>query len=198
VRLYQDRYHLVQQRLKRNRIFRPARFAGLGGGEGSSECELSELKSMLGVTGETRYVMGFLTQASRGGGQARKRGSLAQRVRGQPAPTCWLKPLLVGRPPELLAVACCLSFGARGTGPVQPEEGRYALEDMSARLPVDLSDAEQTMGVFTQNCLVVAQGELQASGVFKVGRGRRGPGVWTAAGGTRQAAHASHAAACDA
>jgi DNA polymerase epsilon subunit 2 len=51
---------------------------------------------------------------------------------------------------------------------VQPEEGRYALEDLSARLPVDLSEAEQTLGLFTQNCIVVAEGELQQDGVFKV------------------------------
>lgn len=45
------------------------------------------------------------------------------------------------------------------------------LEDLSARLPVDLSEAEQTLGCFTQNCIVVAEGELQANGVFKVGEG---------------------------
>lgn len=45
------------------------------------------------------------------------------------------------------------------------------LEDLSARLPVDLSEAEQTLGCFTQNCIVVAEGELQANGVFKVGLG---------------------------
>lgn len=43
------------------------------------------------------------------------------------------------------------------------------LEDLSARLPVDLSEAEQTLGCFTQNCIVVAEGELQTDGVFKVG-----------------------------
>ncbi|KAI3430534.1 hypothetical protein D9Q98_005127 [Chlorella vulgaris] len=111
VQLYIDRFHLVQQRLKRNKLFRPSRFSGLGGGAGQSECELTELKAMLGVVGEQRYVMGFLTQ---------------------------------------------------------PEEGRFAIEDLSARLPVDLSDAEQTLGMFTQNCIVVAEGELQANGVFKV------------------------------
>lgn len=42
------------------------------------------------------------------------------------------------------------------------------LEDLSARLPVDLTGAEQTLGIFTQNCVVVAEGELQASGVFRV------------------------------
>lgn len=54
------------------------------------------------------------------------------------------------------------------TAPPQPEEGRYAIEDLSARLPVDLSEAEQTLGVFTQNCIVVAEGELREDGVFRV------------------------------
>lgn len=111
VQLYVNRFHLVHQRLKRNKLFRAAKFAGLGGGGGQSDCELTELKAMLGVVGEQRCVMGFLTQ---------------------------------------------------------PEEGRYAIEDLSARLPVDLTEAEQTLGMFTQNCIVVAEGELQADGVFKV------------------------------
>lgn len=59
---------------------------------------------------------------------------------------------------------------------LQPEEGRYVLEDLSARLPVDLSEAEQTLGCFTQNCIVVAEGELQANGVFKVGWGQMAVG----------------------
>ncbi|KAL4422834.1 hypothetical protein ABPG75_009031 [Micractinium tetrahymenae] len=111
VQLHVNRFHLVQQRLKRNKLFRPAKFTNWAGGAGQSECELTELKAMLGVVGEQRYVMGFLTQ---------------------------------------------------------PEEGRYAIEDLSARLPVDLSEAEQTLGVFTQNCIVVAEGELREDGVFKV------------------------------
>lgn len=37
-------------------------FAGLGAASGGSECELTELKAMLGVVGEQRYVAGFLTQ----------------------------------------------------------------------------------------------------------------------------------------
>lgn len=40
----------------------PLQFAGLGGGTGQSECELTELKAMMGVVGEQRYVAGFLTQ----------------------------------------------------------------------------------------------------------------------------------------
>ena len=74
----------------------------------------------------------------------------------------------------------------------QPEEGRYAIEDLSARLPVDLTEAEQTLGMFTQNCIVVAEGELQADGVFKV---RAPPGClavgWRTAGWRRRLAAAA-------
>lgn len=31
----------------------------------------------------------------------------------------------------------------------RPEEGRFAIEDLSARVPVDLSEAERTHGLFT-------------------------------------------------
>ena len=68
MQLYVNRYHLVAQRLKRNKLFRTAQFAGLGGGGGGgaggggSECELTELMALLGVVGVQRYVMGFLTQ----------------------------------------------------------------------------------------------------------------------------------------
>lgn len=78
VALYVNRFHLVAQRLRRNKLFRPAQFAGLGGssGDGSAaggagggaECELTELKALLGLTGERRYVAGFLTQVAAGRG----------------------------------------------------------------------------------------------------------------------------------
>lgn len=62
--LYTARYHLVHQRLRRNPLFRPPAWGALAGAGGrpGPECELSELKALLGVTGETRYVCGFLTQ----------------------------------------------------------------------------------------------------------------------------------------
>ncbi|EIE23695.1 DNA polymerase epsilon, subunit B [Coccomyxa subellipsoidea C-169] len=50
----------------------------------------------------------------------------------------------------------------------QLTDGRYFLEDMSDSLPIDLSDAQTTSGFFTENCIVVAEGVLQHSGVFKV------------------------------
>lgn len=42
------------------------------------------------------------------------------------------------------------------------------MEDLSARVPVDLSEAEKTHGLFTENSVVVAEGMLQSDGVFKV------------------------------
>lgn len=47
------------------------------------------------------------------------------------------------------------------------DEGRYFIEDMSTRLPLDLTEAETADGLFTENCIVVAEGELTASGAFK-------------------------------
>lgn len=50
---------------------------------------------------------------------------------------------------------------------VQPEEGRYCIEDLSARVPIDLSEASTTSGLFTECSIVLAQGELR-EGVFHV------------------------------
>ncbi|KAK9905544.1 hypothetical protein WJX75_001819 [Coccomyxa subellipsoidea] len=49
----------------------------------------------------------------------------------------------------------------------QLQDGRYFLEDMSDSLPIDLSDAQTTSGFFTENCIVVAEGILQHSGIYK-------------------------------
>ena len=76
------------------------------------------------------------------------------------APRAALPPLHTPHSPPLPPTTCVRY--------AQPEEGRYALEDLSARLPVDLSSAERTHGLFTQNCIVVAEGELREDGVFKV------------------------------
>lgn len=50
---------------------------------------------------------------------------------------------------------------------VQPEEGSWALEDLTSRVPVDLSEAKITSGMFTETAIVLAQGELRG-GVFHV------------------------------
>ncbi len=116
--LYVERYLLIAQRVRRHPLFRRARFAGLGGagaaaaaaGGADAPAELTELKALLGLVGERRFVLGFLTR---------------------------------------------------------PEEGRWAIEDLSARLPLDLSGAECAHGLFTENCVVVAEGELTPGGVFR-------------------------------
>lgn len=109
VQLYVDRFLLIQQRMRRNKLFRPPQWAR-GGGSSETGTELTELKALLGLVGERRYVLGFLTRQ---------------------------------------------------------DEGRFALEDLSARLPLDLSAAETAHGLFTENCLVVAEGELTAGGTFR-------------------------------
>ena len=110
VQLYVDRFLLIQQRMRRNKMFRPPRWGALGGGARAEAAELTELKALLGLVGQRRYVVGFLTR----------------------------------------------------TG-----EGEFAIEDLSARLPLDLSAAETAHGLFTENCVVVAEGELTPGGAFR-------------------------------
>ncbi|KFM28498.1 DNA polymerase epsilon subunit 2 [Auxenochlorella protothecoides] len=139
IALYVNRYHLVHQRLRRNRLFRPTHWAGVAGAQGQ-ECELTELKALLGLVGQSKYVLGFLSQ---------------------------------------------------------PREGEYALEDLSARLPLDIQDAERTPGLFTENSIVVAEGQLQPSGRFKaVALGTAPPGGLVTFGGSEP--DAKEAAAWDA
>ena len=103
-----DRYLLVQQRLRRNALFRPMRWGSLGSGR--DVAELTELKALLGLQGERKFVCGFLTKH---------------------------------------------------------EEGQYYIEDLSARLPIDLSVCDTADGLFTENCIVVAEGELLPGGEFR-------------------------------
>jgi DNA polymerase epsilon subunit 2 len=51
---------------------------------------------------------------------------------------------------------------------LQVEDGRFHLEDLSAVVPVDISEAKITAGFFTENSVVLAEGEFQVDGVFKV------------------------------
>ena len=51
---------------------------------------------------------------------------------------------------------------------VELEEGVFHLEDAHAAIPLDLSGASITTGLFTRYCVVLAEGEVQPSGVFKV------------------------------
>lgn len=109
--LYVDRFLLIQQRLRRHSLFRPVQWGQLGANRPTRDvAELTELKALLGLVGERRYVTGFLTRQ---------------------------------------------------------DEGRYFIEDLSARLPLDLTQAETADGIFTENCIVVAEGELTPSGAFR-------------------------------
>lgn len=105
-----DRFLLIQQRLRRHALFRPVTWGHLNAGGRRDAAELIELKALLGLVGERRFVTGFLTRQ---------------------------------------------------------DEGRYFLEDLSARLPLDLSIAETSDGLFTENCVVVAEGELTPGGSFR-------------------------------
>ncbi|KAH7285268.1 hypothetical protein KP509_33G019600 [Ceratopteris richardii] len=50
----------------------------------------------------------------------------------------------------------------------QLEDGRFFLEDLTAAVPVDLSQAKITTGLFVENTIIVAEGELQPNGTFQV------------------------------
>lgn len=109
--LYVNRFLLVQQRVKRHPLFRHVPFDGIMENGGNRDiAELTELKALLGLVGQRRYVLGFLTQK---------------------------------------------------------EAGKYYIEDLSARLPLDLSAAETSDGLFTENSIVVAEGELTPGGTFR-------------------------------
>ena len=108
--LYQDRFLLIQQRLKRNAMFRPTKWGDLSRRQGDMTAELTELKSLLGHERQRRFVCGFLTKH---------------------------------------------------------DEGQYYLEDLSARLPIDLTGCDTADGLFTENSVVVAEGELQPGGEFR-------------------------------
>ena len=48
------------------------------------------------------------------------------------------------------------------------EAGKYQLEDAHSSIPLDLSAADVTPGLFTKYSIVLAEGEVQPSGVFRV------------------------------
>lgn len=109
IAVYIDRYYLIHQRLRRKRGW--YRLSTIDASSKEDVIELTELKAMLGVVGETRIVMGCITQI---------------------------------------------------------EDGRFSIEDLSASLRLDLSDAAVAAGFITENSIVVAEGQLQNNGCFKV------------------------------
>ncbi|XP_068658256.1 DNA polymerase epsilon subunit B [Aristolochia californica] len=50
----------------------------------------------------------------------------------------------------------------------QLEDGRFFLEDLTAAVPVNLSNAKITSGFFVENTIIVAEGELLIHGIFEV------------------------------
>ena len=110
VQLYIDRFSMIQQRLRRHKLFRPTKWNQLVSSRAQEVAELTELKALLGCVGERRFVIGFLSRQ---------------------------------------------------------DEDRYFIEDLSACLPLDLQGAETTDGIFPENSIVVAEGELTANGTFR-------------------------------
>eukprot|EP00953_Heterococcus_sp_UTEX-ZZ885_P027635 14806-Heterococcus_DN1.PRE.4 len=49
----------------------------------------------------------------------------------------------------------------------QPSEGNYHIEDLTCQVPLDLSNAQCTAGLFTENCIIVTEGEM-IDGKFRV------------------------------
>ncbi len=109
VSLYRERFHLLAQRLARNKLFSRPALRGVAAA-GAGFCELTPLQALLGTAGETRFVLGALSQL---------------------------------------------------------EDGRFWLEDTTGSVAVDLSHAATSAGLFTENCVVVAEGELRRDGVFE-------------------------------
>lgn len=50
----------------------------------------------------------------------------------------------------------------------QLEDGRFYVEDLTGTVRVDLTACERSVGLFTENCVVIAEGEVRPDGVFEV------------------------------
>ncbi|KAJ3669482.1 hypothetical protein LUZ60_011432 [Juncus effusus] len=50
----------------------------------------------------------------------------------------------------------------------QLEERQFYLEDLTAAVPIDLTNTKITSGFFAENTVIVAEGELQPNGIFQV------------------------------
>ena len=109
IELYRERFLLLQQRINRHRMFVKPAF-DCGAAVDRTYCELTPLTGLLGAAGETKYVMGCLSQL---------------------------------------------------------EDDRFYLEDLTGQIQVDVSHAATSSGLFTENCIVVAEGEVRKDGVFE-------------------------------
>mmetsp|Transcript_5497 Transcript_5497/g.20762 ORF Transcript_5497/g.20762 Transcript_5497/m.20762 type:complete len:632 (-) Transcript_5497:1071-2966(-) len=108
IELYRERFLLLQQRIQRHRMFLKPAFNC--GASSRVHCELTPLTGLLGASGETKFVMGCLSQL---------------------------------------------------------EDDRFFLEDLTGQIQIDVSHAATSSGLFTENCIVVAEGEVRKDGVFE-------------------------------
>jgi DNA polymerase epsilon subunit 2 len=112
IELYRERFHLLQQRVARHRMFVKPAFNAGGAAAQRTYCELTPLTGLLGHSVGTKYVMGCLSQL---------------------------------------------------------EDDRFFLEDLTGQIQVDVSNAATSSGLYTENCIVVAEGEVRkADGVLEV------------------------------
>ncbi|KAL6782681.1 POLE2 [Auxenochlorella protothecoides x Auxenochlorella symbiontica] len=169
IALYVNRYHLVHQRLRRNRLFRPTHWAGVAGAQGQ-ECEVGWSERVGSRHAGGQHVLG----CARAGVPALGAPGASQdrRVLLEPARAlCMAPPPPPSSTRQLTELKALLGLVGQSKYVLgflsQPREGEYALEDLSARLPLDIQDAERTPGLFTENSIVVAEGQLQPSGRFK-------------------------------
>ena len=142
--LYEDRFLLIQQRLKRNALFRPSKWAS---GAGSSK----------GGAAGRAFMHSNQPSANATGASASFNAASASASASSAAELIELKALL-GHERQRRVDCGFLT---------KHEEGQYFIEDLSARLPIDLSGCDAAEGLFTENCVVVAEGELQPSGEFR-------------------------------
>ena len=106
--LFATRLALVEQRVRRNELFKPPVLA-----HGAAQKEFLQLTNIDALAGRsgTRVVLGMLTEL---------------------------------------------------------QEGTIFLEDAHGYVPLDLTEAKSTTGLFTRHSIVLAEGEMTAAGVFRV------------------------------
>lgn len=109
IELYRERFLLLQQRISRHRMFLKPSF-NCGAAVDRVHCELTPLTGLLGASGETKFIMGCLSQL---------------------------------------------------------EDDKFYLEDLTGQIAIDVSHAATSSGLFTENCIVVAEGEVRKDGVFE-------------------------------
>ena len=48
------------------------------------------------------------------------------------------------------------------------EDGNLFIEDTTGTIKLDMSNAIPTTGLFTENCIIIAEGQLREDGVFEL------------------------------